>query len=584
MAHLNSVVQFIVKMRMGAGYRGMAAGSGWFHKVGEKLVIVTNAHVVNGAKAIYIRIPAKHTENIQVYPLGISTDLDLAVCELGDEEMERVQQIMKEKYNTTEIPWLKMAEDSDSVHPTKFDHLNAPRVIARGYPHGTEYQQFTDGRVSGIKHANEQEYIVTTATIEPGNSGGPCVNESGDVIGINSMKMINATETNIIIPSNRVRNVLTELLNNEHNQNMIKQFLEARQRKQLAVAFVNNLKLGLHDENVEFDEVKFSNMWEQHNLGGFKKQDNRITRVSMQDWFQKHVLHDENAFDMFKQVVEHVNNDDPQSIHNMRKIGFKTFCKEGKVKIVAKHIKNVPPRILHMPRLGYRTCNANTSALKHYGADSGVVIRDVVNNGVFAECKVQRMDLLTSITVGDTQMQVDNFGEVWFERLSVSLPVKDVIHRQTFGTKVTMNLISVNKEQKECFFTYNYLTEDKKPNIRFLETLDDTKYVREVSTLPNGLVIKSLRLDDVIRMKIHEYLQPHKQNDYRVVVCDIVPGSDAFHSLNFRVGTILTKVGGEALGNSWAEVCKQFTAQFESGEAFTMESENGRILYAGVNQ
>ena len=119
-----------------------------------------------------------------------------------------------------------------------------------------------------------------------------------------------------------------------------------------------------------------------------------------------------------------------------------------------------------------------------------------------------------------------------------------------------MHLKSFDGSPKQCTIKYCYPKDDEKPNIRFLETLDDSKHTQEVVTLPNGLVIKSLRLDDVYRMKLREYMQPHKQNDFKLVVCDIVPGSDAFHLLNFRVGTILTKVSGEVLGSSWSEACK----------------------------
>ena len=98
-------------------------------------------------------------------------------------------------------------------------------------------------------------------------------------------------------------------------------------------------------------------------------------------------------------------------------------------------------------------------------------------------------------------------------------------------------------------------------------------------TLPNGLVIKSLRLDDVYRMKLREYMQPHKQNDFKLVVCDIVPGSDAFHLLNFRVGTILGKVAGEVLGSSWSESCKKLSEKFSSTGVFALESERGKIMF-----
>jgi len=577
MADLNSVVQFIVKSRMGKGYHGMAAGSGWFYNHNGETIILTNAHVVNQANAVFIRLPADHNTNIRVYPVGVSTDLDLAVCKLDAEGKANVLNILKDTYSVTEIPTLRLG-DSDKVHPSSFSHLAAPRVIARGYPRGTEYQQFTDGRVSGIKHAKEQEYIVTTATIEPGNSGGPCVNEDGEVIGINSMKMTNATETNIIIPSNRIKRVVTELANNDTNTRIIKTLLQKQHAMIEAVRFANTQIHHLSNDGIDIDEVKINNLWEKHNLGGFKKDaDGRISRVSLGDWYQKHVLHKEHSYSLMKEVMEHLHNEKPEKVAEMRKAGFQTFCKETKLPEVT--LKQTPPRLLHMPRLGFRTNNANPAALKHYGVESGVIVRDVVPKSVFDRIGVQKYDMITHLN----GQKVDNFGEIWNKDLNVSLSIKDVIHRQPFGSKVDMTIVNTTGK-KDISFEYSFLKENEKPNIRLLETYEDSKYAKEYMKLPNGLVIKTLRLDDVFKMKLMEYMNEHKQNDYKVVVCEIIPDSDAFHTMAFRVGTILGQIDGKPVADNWNGVCKQFKEAFEK-ETFAIESDKGRILFSnGIKQ
>ena len=579
---LNSVVQFIVKTKNGRGYAGMAAGSGWFYKHGADTVIITNAHVVNGATMVFIRLPADKNTNIRVYPAGISTDLDLAVCKMDSKALCQVTSILKDKYDVDEIPTLQMA-DSDEVHPTNFKDLKAPRVITRGYPHGTEYQQFTDGRVSGIKHANEQEYIVTTATIEPGNSGGPCLLD-GKVIGINSMKMTNATETNIIIPSNRVNRVLDQLLDNSANTDLIQQLIKQREQQMeqqqrlqtvIAHAFAKKQFKQLEEDGIEVDAMNLNNMWEQHNLGGFKKTEGRISRVSVSDWYQKHVLHKDGSYALFKEVMTHVQNDNPQEIVNMRKAGFQSFCAESKEEIAPGVPESaLPPRLLHMPRLGFRTCNANKAALKHYGAESGVIIRDVVEKSMFHKLGIQKFDLITHIN----GLKVDNFGDVWYQKLNVSLPMKDIVHRQEFGDSVTLK-VKNKAGEKELTFKYEPLADADKPNVRVLETLTDSKSAQEVATLPNGLIVKTLRLDDVMQMGLREYMQAHKQNEYRIVVCEIIPGSDAFHTMNFRVGSIIDQIDGEKTGKSWPEVVNQFEKAFGK-ENFCMETTTGRIMFA----
>jgi len=582
MAELNAVVQFIVKTQRGRGYDGMAAGSGWFFDHDGEKVIITNAHVVNNCSAVFIRLPAAHTTNIQVYPVGISTDLDLAVCKLDDEGMNKVLGILRSKYDIEEIPSLEMA-DSDSVHLSSFKNMAAPRVIARGYPHGTEYQQFTDGRVSGIKHANEQEYIVTTATIEPGNSGGPCVNEQGQVIGINSMKMTNATETNIIIPSNRVKRVVSYLLDNTINTKIIQDLLSQQAvMNMISMHFAKGQVSRLEQDGLKIDEVKVNNLWEKHNLGGFKKDaSGKISRVSLADWYTKHVLHNEQSYALFKKVMEHLHNGSPEEIVKMRKEGFQSFCKKetqptAPVSVDKDLLKQTPPRLLHMPRLGFRTNNANEAALEHYKQEHGVIIRDVVKGSIFEKHGVKKYDLVTHIN----NQKIDNFGEVWNEKLNVSLPFKDIIHRTEFGKSVSLTMVDQHGGKKDIEFEYCFLKEDEKPNIRVLETLQDSVHAREVKKLPNGLVVKTLRLSDVYQMNLREYMQEHRQNDYKLVVCEILPGSDAFHTMNFRVGTVLGKIDGTEVANTWVKACQQLTDAFTQDHTFAIESDKGRIMFA----
>jgi hypothetical protein len=177
-------------------------------------------------------------------------------------------------------------------------------------------------------------------------------------------------------------------------------------------------------------------------------------------------------------------------------------------------------------------------------------------------------------------LPVDNFGDVWFKDLNVSLRIKDIIHRQEFGSTVSISLKNKTGE-KTVSFDYSFLKDDEKPNIRVLETLSDSSHAKEVMELPNGLVVKTLRLDDVYQMNLREYMQPHRQNEYKVVVCEIIPGSDAFHNLNFRVGTVLAKIDGEPVGGSWKDVQHQLQMAFKfEDKTFCLESTSGRIMFA----
>lgn len=56
-------------------------------------------------------------------------------------------------------------------------------VYVVGHPKGLSYS-FTNGIVSGIRDINTYDYIQFTAPVSPGNSGGPLLNDRGEVIGV----------------------------------------------------------------------------------------------------------------------------------------------------------------------------------------------------------------------------------------------------------------------------------------------------------------------------------------------------------------------------------------------------------------
>jgi len=56
-------------------------------------------------------------------------------------------------------------------------------VYVAGNPKGLE-GTFSQGIVSGIRRVKGNRYLQITAAISEGSSGGPILNESGDVIGI----------------------------------------------------------------------------------------------------------------------------------------------------------------------------------------------------------------------------------------------------------------------------------------------------------------------------------------------------------------------------------------------------------------
>jgi serine protease Do len=143
---------------------GMNQGSGVI--VDKEGYIVTNAHVVNGANQITVRLSDGQTIR-EVEAVGMDSASDLAVLRIR-------------------VPGLVAAAWGDSEQLEVGD-----QVLAIGNPYQLA-QTVTAGIISAkdrrgiLRNLDLQDFLQTDAAINPGNSGGPLVNLRGEVIGINT--------------------------------------------------------------------------------------------------------------------------------------------------------------------------------------------------------------------------------------------------------------------------------------------------------------------------------------------------------------------------------------------------------------
>jgi len=140
------------------------SGSGFF--VTEKGVIVTNAHLARGEGSLLAILSGG--EQLTAKIIHIDPTLDIALL----------------KVEGSNFPCLTLAATS-SVR-------QGETVIAVGNPGGGMPFTVTKGIVSAVGKfpaAGPGLWIQTDAAINPGNSGGPLLNTSGEVIGINTLKV-----------------------------------------------------------------------------------------------------------------------------------------------------------------------------------------------------------------------------------------------------------------------------------------------------------------------------------------------------------------------------------------------------------
>ena len=139
----------------------MGTGSGFI--IDSKGIVITNAHVVNDADTVIVKL--NDQKEIQAEVLGVDRRTDVAVLKIKADNLPQVK--------IGDPGKLKVGE----------------WVAAIGSPFGLE-STMTVGVVSALGRNLPQEnyvpFIQTDVAINPGNSGGPLFNTSGEVVGINS--------------------------------------------------------------------------------------------------------------------------------------------------------------------------------------------------------------------------------------------------------------------------------------------------------------------------------------------------------------------------------------------------------------
>ena len=97
------------------------------------------------------------------------------------------------------------------------------KVIAIGNPLGLQFS-VTEGIVSAINRAGSnglKDYIQTDAALNPGNSGGPLIDTSGKVIGINNFKIGGSENIGFALESNYIKQTINGFSQQDLGKNLI---------------------------------------------------------------------------------------------------------------------------------------------------------------------------------------------------------------------------------------------------------------------------------------------------------------------------------------------------------------------------
>ena len=163
--------------------------------VSENGYVLTNQHLAKNRGARLV-VTLNSGKSVQGRVIWTEENIDLAIIKIDSKE-----DIIAAKIGDSES--LKIGNE----------------VMAIGNPLGIEFQgTTTKGIVSGLDRTIMFEedgekifmegLIQTDASINPGNSGGPLINSSGEVIGINTVKITSAEGIGFAVPINIVKNVI----------------------------------------------------------------------------------------------------------------------------------------------------------------------------------------------------------------------------------------------------------------------------------------------------------------------------------------------------------------------------------------
>ena len=159
--------------------------------------ILTNEHVIEDATDISLYL--YNGDTASAITLWSDSNMDIAILK-----------------SDVALPYLPLNEDSFAT---------GEDVMAVGTPLNLIFTHtFTKGIISAVNRTLEvegtngvsymQNLIQHDASINPGNSGGPLVNATGEIIGINTLKVTSAEGLGFAIPTKSFENVIMQVVNN----------------------------------------------------------------------------------------------------------------------------------------------------------------------------------------------------------------------------------------------------------------------------------------------------------------------------------------------------------------------------------
>jgi hypothetical protein len=164
--------------------QGKAIGIGSGFVISADGIIATNFHVLESAYQAEVKIGEKVFKDVEF--IKGAAEFDIALI----------------KIDARDLKFLPIG-NSDNL-------VNGQSIVVLGNPWGLE-RTVTNGLVSSLRLQDNMKLIQMSAPVSPGSSGGPVLNESGEVVGITTIaSFLFAQNLNFAIPINYLEKLLKE--------------------------------------------------------------------------------------------------------------------------------------------------------------------------------------------------------------------------------------------------------------------------------------------------------------------------------------------------------------------------------------
>jgi len=210
----------------------ISLGSGFFVRDGE---VASNLHVVEGSARGYAKIIGEKAKYDIEGITAVDPERDLVILKISGARAAAL--------SLGNIESLQVGET----------------VYAVGNPQGLE-GTFSQGIVSSIREVGTDKLLQITAPISPGSSGGPVLNDKGEVIGVSVATFRGGQNLNFAIPSNYLKSLLGKA-------GSIKPLISAGSSKAQRSIFAD--LGGRSTEGVTGGQIQWSFKWHGPLAGGY---------------------------------------------------------------------------------------------------------------------------------------------------------------------------------------------------------------------------------------------------------------------------------------------------------------------------